>query len=70
MSNLSFETIAADVQDAAEHLNDPLSNVHEIKSLLRLVASCRLVLEVAGYDVDMHRRAIYIEDRKDERVKD
>ena len=53
-----FEQTASEPRDCAEHV---LSDADEIAAWLRLIHSCRLILEDVGYDVTMQGPVIHIE---------
>jgi hypothetical protein len=57
-----FENTASDLINCAEHINDNLTNQHELVARLRLINSCRLVLVSVGFDVSMRRKPVVIED--------
>jgi hypothetical protein len=46
-----FETTAKDLRACVDRINDRLDGVDEVEARLRLVLTCRLLLEAAGFRV-------------------
>jgi hypothetical protein len=49
-----YSRLASEVRNAAEHVNDPLRNQHELSERLALIQSCRCVLVAVNFDVGAH----------------
>jgi hypothetical protein len=52
--HVPYSRLASEVRNAAEHVNDPLRNQHELSEWLALIQSCRCVLVAVNFDVGAH----------------
>ena len=57
-----FDHTASDLRDLAERINDSPTSQRELAARLRLTESCRLVLVMVGFNVEMHRAPVIIAD--------
>jgi hypothetical protein len=54
--------LAFDLQDCAQRINDPLAGPEAVAARVRLIVSCRILLQATGFQISMDRKPLVIED--------
>jgi hypothetical protein len=54
--------LSCEIGDRAARTNDPLATHNEIAEKIQFINSCKLVLLMAGFNVEMLRKAVPIDD--------
>ena len=56
------DRLAYDLHDCASRINDPVASPEAVAARVRLIMACRILLQATGFQVDMVRKPLVIED--------
>jgi hypothetical protein len=59
---LAEDRLAYDLRDCASRTNDPLASPEAVAARVRLIMACRILLQATGFQVEMARKSLFIED--------
>ena len=56
------DRLAYDLRDCASSINDPVASPEAVAARVRLIMACRILLQATGFQVDMVRKPLFIDD--------
>ena len=56
------DRLAYDLRDCASRINDPVASPEAVAARVRLIMACRSLLQATGFQIDMVRKPLVIED--------
>ena len=62
---LTEDRLAFDLQDCAARVNEPLASPEAVAARVRLIMSCRILLQATGFTINMDRKPLFIDDERE-----
>ena len=56
------DRLAYDLHDCASRINAPLASPEAVAARVRLIMACRILLQATGFQVEMVRKSLFIDD--------
>src|SRR6202521_1462510 len=56
------DRLAYDLRDCASRVNDPVASPEAVAARVRLIMACRILLQATGFQVDMVRKPLFLDD--------